>query len=497
VSVHTEGEQSGDSQNVLALLDQRPPTSFYWSLTLLATLGGFLFGYDTANIGSALSFVPYHLTGFALGYLVAGASVGAAVGALLAGPLTDLFGRKSLLVADAGIYTLGALLSAVTWHAWVLITARTLIGLAIGADSAIATAYIAEYAPADRRGALSMLQQWMITVGILISYIVALALLRSLPERAYGLDWRLIFGLGAVPALVGLVLRTRMPESPRWLLEKGRYAGVQKAMGQLGVEVTIEQVERTATQLRAEEQARKGEARISNWTPGVRRALVVICGFFTFQQITGINVPLYYGPHVLAPLFQSGGHGATVDSAIAGVEVTAIMSALNAGATYFGFKYIDRLGRRPMSMGGYGGMAISALIAAFGLGYLHGTGQIIVVMVGLNLFIASFAVGVGGTGWLIQGESFPTVVRGRAAAIGAAVDWLANFALIEVFPTWQSGIGLAWVLVCFAGLAVMAVGFIYTFLPETKGLSVDQIIHLYEEQARPTPRSLRRRSSGR
>ncbi len=487
MGVHVQRNQSGDGQNVLEALDRRQPTAFYWSLTLLATIGGFLFGYDTANIGSALPFIPYHLSGFALGYLVAGASVGAAVGALLAGPLTDLFGRKSLLIADAAIYTLGALLSAVTWHAWVLIAARTLIGLAIGADSAIATAYIAEYAPANRRGALSMLQQWMITVGILVSYIVALVILRSMPDRAYGIDWRLIFGIGAVPALVGLVMRTRMPESPRWLLQKGRYADVQKAMRQLGVEVTVDQVESTAAQFVAREERRKGEARISHWTPGVRRALVVICVFFTFQQITGINVPLYYGPRLLAPLFQSGGHGATVDSAIAGVEVTAIMSAVNVGATYFGFKYIDRIGRRRLAMGGYAGMAVSALIAAAGLAFLHSIAQIVLVMIGLDLFIAAFAVGVGGTGWLIQGETFPTAVRGRAASIGAAVDWLANFALVEVFPTWEGGIGLAWVLVCFAGLSALAIVFVFTFLPETKGLSVDEIIQLYEEQAHAAP----------
>ena len=128
------------------------PTAFYWKLTLLSTLGGFLFGYDTSNIGAALNFVPYHLTGFWPGYLVAGASLGAAVGALLAGPMTDRFGRKQLLVVDAGIYAAGAILSAVTPDAPVLLFARTLIGLAIGADSAIATAYIAEYAPKGRRG---------------------------------------------------------------------------------------------------------------------------------------------------------------------------------------------------------------------------------------------------------------------------------------------------------------------------------------------------------
>jgi MFS family permease len=155
--------------NILTRLDQRVPTRFLWQLTLLATLGGFLFGYDTSNIGSALNFVPYHLKGLALGYLVSGASLGAAAGAILAGPLADRFGRKALLVIDAGIYAAGSILSAVTWHTSVLLIARTLIGVAIGADSAIATAYIAEYAPKDRRGSLTMLQQWMITVGILVA----------------------------------------------------------------------------------------------------------------------------------------------------------------------------------------------------------------------------------------------------------------------------------------------------------------------------------------
>src|SRR6201996_9043851 len=127
--------------NALDALDRNVPTRFLWSLTLLATLGGFLFGYDTSNIGAALKFVPYKLNAFGQGYLVAGASLGAAAGALLAGPLTDRFGRKALLIADALIYAVGALLSAFSWHVSVLLIARTLIGLAIGADSAIATAY--------------------------------------------------------------------------------------------------------------------------------------------------------------------------------------------------------------------------------------------------------------------------------------------------------------------------------------------------------------------
>src|SRR5207302_6199054 len=144
-----------------------------------------------------------------LGYLVSGAALGASAGAILAGPAADRFGRKALLVIDAGIYAVGSILSAVTWHTSVLLIARTLIGVAIGADSAIATAYIAEYAPKDRRGSLTMLQQWMITVGILVSYIVALVIFAAFPGSAATVGWRLVLGLGAVPAIVGLALRTR------------------------------------------------------------------------------------------------------------------------------------------------------------------------------------------------------------------------------------------------------------------------------------------------
>jgi sugar porter (SP) family MFS transporter len=468
------------SVGVLKELDGQVPTRFYWQLTLLATLGGFLFGYDTANIGSALPVLPYKVGDFASGYLVAGASLGAAAGALAAGPLTDRFGRKSLLIVDAALYAVGSLLSAFTPNVAVLMFARTLIGLAIGADSAIATAYIAEYAPRNRRGALGMLQQWMITVGILIAYLVALLIFKLSPGSATDVGWRLIFGLGAVPAILGLILRFEMPESPRWLLRKERWEDAQKAFAKLGTEVSVESIERTGRKLA--EVDRKGETKgFRGWSPGVKRALGVVCGFFVFQQITGINVPLYYGPKLLGSYFQDGND--VVAKTVAGVEVTTIMTVVNVAATYFAFRYIDKIGRKKLAIGGYGGMAISAVIAAVGIGLMDGTPRIVVAMIGLDLFIAAFAIGVGGTGWLIQGEYFPTAVRGQAAAIGATVDWLANFALIEVFPASQRAIGLGWVLICFAALCVMAIVFVVRFVPETKGMSVEDITEMFEEQA--------------
>jgi MFS transporter, SP family, arabinose:H+ symporter len=328
-----------------------------------------------------------------------------------------------------------------------------------------------------------MLQQWMITVGILVAYIIALIVFSVAPGSAASVGWRLVLGLGAVPALVGLALRTQMPESPRWLLRHGKYDQVGKAMAALGArDVTVEQARQARKVIEQVERGNRKQWRRA-WTPGVRRALIVVCVFFVFQQITGINVPLYYGPHLLGPIF-TGAHATLVQTTIAGVEITSIMTAVNVASTYLGFRWIDRFGRRKLAMGGYAGMIVFALVSALGLALMSGTLRLVVIMVGLDFFIASFAIGVGGTGWTLQGEVFPTAVRGQAAAIAATVDWLANFLLIEVFPVWQNAISLGGVMICFAALAAAAIAFVYWFLPETKGHSVEEITRLFERQAR-------------
>jgi sugar porter (SP) family MFS transporter len=477
----TEEMGNGREGSVLDGLDSSSMTGLYWYLATLACIGGFLFGYDTAVIGSVLDFIPYQLSPFWTGYLVAGASLGAAVGALAAGPLTDRFGRKSLLMADASIYAVGALLSALTVNAVMLISSRTLIGLAVGADSAIATAYIAEFAPKGRRGQLSIIQQWMITVGILVSYLVALLIFAVAPDAAKSADWRIILGVGAVPAVIAVLLRARMPESPRWLIQQGRFADTSTALKKLGVDVSEEDVRRTAGEIEKAE-ADKHVERKRLWTPGVKRALAVVSVFFVFQQITGINVPFYYGPQLLGGLFKQPGDSA-VHAAMAGLVAAAILGAVNVVATYFGFRWIDKIGRRPLALMGYAGMAVFMIVAAVGVAWLTGTPKVVVVMIGFSIFIASFAMGVGGTGWLLQGEVFPTAVRGRAAATGAGVNWIANFALIEAFPIMQSAFGLPTVMVILSALSLLAIVFIAKFLPETKSLSVEEVVAVFEREA--------------
>jgi MFS transporter, SP family, arabinose:H+ symporter len=467
-------QSSAAGSGVLAQLDKREIGGLYIYLAVLATIGGFLFGFDSANIGSALEFLPFDLGPLGTGITVAGASLGSFVGALAAGPLVDRFGRKSLLLVDSGLFALGSIVSAFAPEAITLIIGRLIIGLAIGADSAIATAYIAEFAPARRRGSLAIIQQWMITIGILAAYIIAVIILKIWPEVATTVDWRVLLGIGFIPAIVSLLLRARMPESPRWLLERGREADVVAAMKKLDISVTPEQVHADAL---AAQEAQARAASRSNWTPAVKRALLVVCVFFVFQQITGINVAFYYGPHLLTPYIGTGGE---IQTEIAGVMAAGVLAIVNVAATYFAFRFIDKVGRRRLAIGAYLVMIVTMLIGAAGTAFTDGPVRLVIIMIAFAGFISAFAIGIGGTGWLIQGEVFPTAVRGRAAAIGAAVDWLANYALVLAFPILQAGIGLAWVMIIFSVLCALGAIFVYRFLPETKGHGADEVIELFE-----------------
>ncbi len=238
---------TGTGEPILERLDNGKTSRFFWLLTVLSTIGGFLFGYDTSNIGIVEGFLPSSyvtVNPFIKGYLFSGVSLGAAVGALLAAGLIDRYGRKYMLIFDAFLYSLGAILSAVTVDLFMLLVSRTLIGIAVGADSAIATAYIAEWAPKRRRGSFSILQQWMITVGILGAYLIGLAVLYGLPSQAFNLDWRIMLGVAAVPSIIGLGFRFVMPESPRWLVLKGKYEKAVESLKRLGVDTNEEELKR-------------------------------------------------------------------------------------------------------------------------------------------------------------------------------------------------------------------------------------------------------------
>ncbi len=453
-------------------LDSKNTTTFYWSVTILATLGGFLFGYDTTNIGSALpaliSVYPA-IKGLIEGYLVAGASLGAAAGALIAMFLTDRYGRKYLLIADAVIYAAGAILSGLTIDLAMLLFSRTLIGIAVGADSAIATSYIAEYAPKEKRGKLAIMQQWVLTVGILIAYIVGMLTFALSPGLAYTIDWRILLGVAAIPALIGLAFRIYMPESPRWLILHEKFDKAIQAIKRFGIDTTTEEIKKTYEFLKSQESNR-------TMTTGVKRAFLIVGLFMMFQQITGINVPFYYGPTIIGSLHLVASSSSTVGGIIFSVEAASILAAINVAATFIGFKLIDSFGRRSLALLGYGGMAFFDFLGTI-LYLMHIS---IGLLIGFSGFIVFFAFGVGGTGWIIQGEYFPTNFRGRYASLIAFVDWISNFAIIEIFPIMHSSIGLGYTMAIFGVLSLIAVVTFFLIMPETRGKSVEEITSMFE-----------------
>jgi sugar porter (SP) family MFS transporter len=461
---------------ILNKLNDKITTKFYWAVTLLATIGGFLFGYDTSNIGTDLGFIPFAKNiattdPFVYGYLIAGASLGAAAGALIAALLTDTYGRKFLLITDAAIYTIGALLSALSVNLVMLLVSRTFIGLAVGADSAIATAYIAEYAPKNRRGHLSLMQQWMITWGILGAYFVGMGVFFIAPQLAYTVDWRVLLGVAAIPSLIGLVFRFYMPESPRWLILHEKYDKAIASLKRFNITAQLSDIKNTHKVLVEKETKMKA-------TPGIKRAFVIVALFMMFQQITGINIPFYYGPTVIANLHIFGSTSGTyLSNAVFGIEASSILAIINVLATLIGFRLIDSYGRRSLGLLGYAGMAFFDILGTV----LYLSHIEIGLLIGFAGFIVFFAFGVGGTGWLIQGEYFPTQYRGLYASLIAVVDWISNFAIIELFPVMHIDIGLGYTMAVFGILSIMAVITFYFIMPETKNKSVEEINDMFEK----------------
>jgi sugar porter (SP) family MFS transporter len=430
-----------------------------WGAAITA-LGGLLFGYDTGVISGALLFIgkDFHgLTSFDKELLTSILLVGAVVGAQVAGRLADRIGRRPTVLGTAALFVAGVALAAFSPSFWVLVAARVVIGLAVGSASMVVPLYIGETAPPKVRGALVSFNQLAITSGILVSYLVDYGLSSSQ-------NWRLMFGLASIPAILMFVGMLFQHESPHWLIAHGREDEAREVLHRVRAEGDIEA---EITEVR-ELSARKSSFR-EVLSPTVRHVMIIGIALAVFQQITGINTIIYYAPTLLK--------GAGLGSSAA-LLANVVNGAVNVGMTVVAIRLLDRTGRRPLLLSGTAGMAVGMIIVAltFAIGGddLHG-GTTYIAIAGLLIYTGSFAVGLGPVFWLLISEMYPVKIRGQAMSIATMANWAANFVVTISFLTLLSAIGNAGTFFLFGGLSIVALAYFQRQVPETKDRSLQDI----------------------
>jgi sugar porter (SP) family MFS transporter len=431
-------------------------------ISLTAALGGLLFGYDTGVISGALLFLrqAFHLSSLMEGVVTSIALAGAAAGAAGAGGLADRFGRKPILLGTAVIFVIGGLVSAVAANLPTLLVGRLLVGIGIGVASMLTPLYLAETAPAKSRGAMVSLNQLMITVGILVSYLVGYAF-------AQAGQWRWMLGLGALPGVVLAAGMLALPETPRWLAGHGRSEDAKAALGRLGG--TDADVAAALASLRADLQRerlsqRRGELRRA----GLRLPLTIGIGLAIFQQITGINTVIYFAPTI----FQ----GAGLSSASASILATAGIGAVNVIMTLVAIRLIDRVGRRVLLLVGLGGMTVSLCVLAGGFQFGAQSAAIgWITTFSLAAYVGFFAIGLGPVFWLLISEIFPLAVRGRGMSFATIANWGFNLVVALTFLSLVDWLGRTGTFLLYAGLTVAGFVFTYKLVPETTGRSLEEI----------------------
>jgi len=440
--------------------DESNLNRYAFRIAMAAAIGGFLFGYDISIISGALIFLKseFSLDPYQEGFAVSSAALGCILGPLVAAALSDKIGRRGTLVVSAILLFVASLGTAlpndmITFNAF-----RILGGVGVGLASVVTPMYIAEMAPARLRGRLVSVNQLAIVTGLFLAIVVSYWF-------SFSGNWRWMFGSECLPALAWLGLLFALPESPRWLVEKGRDAAA------LGLLTKSEGVEQSGAALEEIKESLREE--VGGWSelfqPGTRVALLVAVMLAIFQQVTGVSILLVYAPTI----FMSAGFNLPSDAIWQAIP----LNIWNIICTATAFWLVDRWGRRPLLLTGTAAMAVGLVFMGLCFHY-HWTGYAVVVM--MFLCVGAFVGSLAPLAWLIMSEIFPTRVRGRAMSIAGISLWIAFFATSQFFPylrlyferEYGSPAGVFWL---FSGVSLFAMLFCWRLVPETKGRSLEAI----------------------
>lgn len=425
-----------------------------WSITV--ALAGFLFGFDTVVISGADQALQklWNSSPLFHGMVVMSSALwGTVIGAIFGSVPTDKFGRKKTLIVIGLLYVIGALGSAAVSDPYLFALFRFVGGLGVGASTIAAPAYVSEIAPADKRGRLVAMYQFNIVFGILMAYLSNFVF-NSLDLGEH--TWRWMLGIQVVPAVIYTLLVLTIPMSPRWLMMKGRYDEAKQVLQQVNPGADLDE-------LMAAAQADAEHKRESLWLKKYRKPVLLAFLIAFFNQMSGINAFLYYAPRIFE---------------IAGLEQSAAMlSSVGIGIvnlifTFVGLSMIDKFGRRQlMYIGSFGYIVSLGLVSlAFMMGWKG-----MAVPLFFFLFIAAHAIGQGTVIWVFISEIFPSHLRAQGQALGSSTHWVLAAAIPAAIPFLFSKIGAAAVFVCFTVMMVFQLVFVFTMMPETKGVPLEEL----------------------
>ncbi len=444
-------------------------STFYAAkIALIAAVGGFLFGYDTAVISGAIPFLEdfFKLSSAQLGFAVSSVVLGCIIGSSVAGSLADKLGRKKIMISASMLFLISAILTSIPNKLFLFDLARFVTGLAIGLSSPISPLYIAEMSPAKIRGGLVTLNQLAITFGIVAAYLVdwGIAMIGDTQWQTNH-AWRYMFASAAIPALILIVGLGFIPESPRWLIKEGHVEKAKNILIKIGgmphAEAELSEIKNAL----GEEKANLTQL----LKPGFRWALLIGILIMVFSQITGMNAIYMYTSKLLLKV-----GFATKSSALFGMVIVGLVNFLS---TIFAISVIDKVGRRFLMLIAPAGMCVCMIIVAIGFGGNAFTPAI--MLAAILIFVFFFAIGVGPEAWLVTSEIFPNKVRGRAMSICTFSLWMSSFVANLVFPKFlewsQTG-----TFCLFAAACALMVIFVYKLVPETKGKTLEEIENFWK-----------------
>jgi sugar porter (SP) family MFS transporter len=435
--------------------------SYIWAISFVAALGGLLFGYDWVVIGGAEPFYEkfFNLTDEKQqGWAMSCALVGCLAGALLSGGLSDKAGRKRLLVLSAFLFAVSSIGTGCAANFQIFVFWRIIGGVAIGLASNLSPMYIAEVAPAEARGKLVSINQLTIVIGILLAQFVNWLIADKAPPQTC---WRWMFGVTGVPSALFFIGMWLVPESPRWLAKNGKPSKAREILAKIGGE-------NYATQALAEINASvASEMQQVNFRdllePGMRKVLVLGIVLAVFQQWCGINVIFNYATKIFADA------GYNISDTLKNIAWTG---SVNLAFTFVALGLVDRRGRRPLMLFGSIGLAVIYMIMGFCYyNQVRGGAMLLLVLAA----IATYSMSLAPVVWVVISEIFPNRIRGAAMSVCVSSLWIACFVLTFTFPILNKELGAAKTFWIYAGICVAGFVFIKTFLPETKGKTLEQI----------------------